>query len=128
MPRSSKNKQGKIKVPIFVLISSGLPKQMKKTENRNLLKIYNLKDSTRYYWQIEVWNSGKVPSGLNDDSFDFEWTYQIFRQSGSKKNLVYSGSIVGQYDLRPKIRDIMQEYANYVISVVVDFSVDNNEN
>lgn len=100
---------------------------MKKIENRNLLKVYNFKDSSRYYWQIEVWNSGKVPSGLNDDSFDLEWTYRIFRQSGGENHLIYHSTIVGQFDEYPKIRDIMQDYANYVISVVVDFSVDNRE-
>jgi hypothetical protein len=84
--------------------------------NREHLHIWTYKDSSRYWWRLEVWKSGEVIAHWDPSVIDWEWAYQMYRDGEE----FYHGSITGQYDEVPDPEEFFLDLQNYVNHLIPD--------
>lgn len=75
------------------------------------------KCGSRYWWRVEIQNTGNVTPSIyreDEDYFETDWKYRIFRDD----ELVWEGIYSGQYDEKPSLKDILIHWRNEIMEVV----------
>jgi hypothetical protein len=87
--------------------------------------VWKYKDGERYYWRATLRKTGERPAAGHepaDGSVDFEWRYDVARESGGEWHPVYAGQLIGQYDDRPTLEEVLDDFAAYVMRAVIGFA------
>lgn len=77
----------------------------------------SFKCGSRYWWRVEIQNTGNITPSIyreDEDYFETDWKYRIFRDDG----LVWAGVYSGQYDEKPSLKDILIHWRNGITEVV----------
>lgn len=91
-------------------------------------EVFTHKDGFRRWWKIEMWYSGlsKYNPAINEDGVcDEIWEYRISQEIPTELDgwfSLHQNRLVGQYDERPKLRDVMADFMQYVTRISLDVS------
>lgn len=80
---------------------------------------YTVKDSSRYYWEINAERIGEAKDSFDKDDPDYVWKWTITRED---KAVNFTGEFTGQYNEVPQIQEILLLFMQEITSMVIDFS------
>lgn len=91
---------------------------------------WNWKDGSRREWKLTANPSGEVKNV--DDAFnpdgDVVWYWYLYDEdainTGIAQNYTWAGSLVGQYDLPPRLESFLLNWLEDVNRIVVDGACD----
>lgn len=98
------------------------------TVHPNGYQAFTHKDGFRRWWKIEMWDSGDVDHNpiLHDEGDgDKIWEYRISQEISTELDgwfSLHQSRLTGQHDKRPKLRDVMADFMQYVTRVSLDVS------
>ena len=91
---------------------------MQDIEKQDIIKTWKYKDSSRYWWKIDLYKLCEEEHPFHEGEIDFIWGYDIFRD---EKEFIYR-EIRGQYDEIPHLTDILCDFSNYINCTIIGFS------
>jgi hypothetical protein len=99
------------------------------------MKEWQYKDMNRNYWKV-ILNKRLMKGEDQDyiavkDDADLQWCYQVFVSDSGEDPyfyLVYSGVIIGQYNIVPSLQDIMKDFAAAMVTISIGFAISGFEN